>query len=102
MQHHDSPTDWFYGTQRWKRARAAYVKSVGGLCERCLAAGVIVPGEFVHHKQHLTVNNIHDPTIALSFDNMELLCRNCHAAEHNSKRYVIAADGRVHTKAPQV
>ena len=27
-------TDGFYGTRAWKKCRAGYTKSVGGLCER--------------------------------------------------------------------
>lgn len=96
IHHHDSPTDWFYNTQAWKKARAAYKKSVGGLCERCLKAGLVRPGEFVHHKTHLSVNNINDPEITLGFQNMECLCRECHAAEHAKKRYVIDANGFVY------
>lgn len=92
----NSAIDWFYNTQAWKKARAAYKKSQGGLCERCLAAGLIRAGEFVHHKKHLSVDNINDPVVTLGFDNMELLCRDCHAAEHSKKRYVVDANGFVH------
>ena len=89
----------FYNTQRWKDTRKAYRKSVGGLCERCLKCGVIRPGRFVHHKIHLTDDNFNDPALALSFDNLELLCVDCHAAEHDSHRYVIDANGNCITKA---
>lgn len=89
-------TDKFYGTMAWKRTRDAYVKSVGGLCERCLKSGLIRAGEFVHHKTHLNGENVMDPEVTLSFDNLELLCRDCHAAEHAKRRYVVDADGFVH------
>ena len=36
----------------------------------------------VHHKTHLTPENINDPEIALGEDNLELLCRDCHAVKH--------------------
>lgn len=32
------------------------------------------PGAIVHHKEHLTPQNINDPDITLSEDNLELLC----------------------------
>jgi 5-methylcytosine-specific restriction endonuclease McrA len=48
-----------------------------GLCVRCGR-----PGEIVHHKIHLTPQNINDPSIALGEDNLELLCRDCHAIVH--------------------
>ena len=88
----------FYGTQKWKDIRRAYRKSVGGLCERCLACGVIRPGKFVHHKIHMTDENMDDPTIALSFDNLELLCIECHAKEHDSHRYTVDVNGGCHCK----
>ena len=87
----------FYKSQGWKRTREAYARSRGGLCERCLAKGKYVPGEIVHHKVHLTPDNINDPTVTLSWDNLELVCRECHAEEHTGipKRYKIDELGRV-------
>ena len=40
--------------------------------------------EIVHHKEHLTPENINTPEIALGEDNLELLCRDCHALAHAS------------------
>ena len=71
-----------YNSRRWKECREAYAKSVGYLCEECLSKGLYTPGEIVHHKIPLTPDNIDDPSIALSFDNLELLCRECHAEKH--------------------
>lgn len=90
-------TDWFYKTTAWKECRDAYAASVGGLCERCYKQGRIVPGEIVHHKKHLTPTNVHDASIALSWDNLECLCRDCHGNEHrkNKKRYKVDELGRV-------
>lgn len=87
----------FYSSEAWNRCRAAYKKSVGGLCENCLKHGFIVPGEIVHHKVHLTPANIETPETALSWENLELLCRECHAAEHGKKRkrFEIDEAGRV-------
>jgi 5-methylcytosine-specific restriction endonuclease McrA len=65
----------------------AYRISKGRLCERCYAKGLIVPGEEVHHKIRLTPENINDPAIALNWDNLELLCKNCHMEEHRAKRW---------------
>ena len=88
----------FYKSQAWKNCRAAYVRKVGGLCEKCLSRGQYVPGDIVHHKTPITPDNIFDPQVTLSFDNLELLCRNCHAEEHGGrpKRYDIdQATGRI-------
>lgn len=86
----------FYHSQSWKQCRAAYAKSAGGLCERCLSKGLCEPGEIVHHKTPLTPDNINNPAIALSWDNLELLCRNCHAEAHGTaRRYRLDELGRV-------
>ena len=92
-------TKGFYKTAAWLRCRDAYIKSVGGLCERCLAKGLIVPGYIVHHKIHLNASNINDPNITLNWDNLEYLCLACHNAHHfgskQEKRYRIDEYGRV-------
>lgn len=87
----------FYKSEAWKKARATYAKSVGGLCERCKAQGIISPGEIVHHITHITPDNITDPNITLNFDNLMLLCRDCHSFMHtgNVKRYKVDGFGRV-------
>lgn len=72
----------FYHSKAWKDTREAYMRSHQSLCEPCLRRGVCKPAAIVHHKVHLTPENISDPSIALSFDNLELVCRDCHAAEH--------------------
>lgn len=67
----------FYNSTAWKNCREAYRKKMCYICERCGAAGVIV-----HHKIRITPATIKDPEVLLSFDNLELLCRSCHQAEH--------------------
>jgi hypothetical protein len=86
----------FYKSKAWKECRAAYMKSVGGLCERCLKEGKYTAGEIVHHKINITPENICDPTVTLNWGNLECVCRLCHAAAHgNVKRYKVDAAGRV-------
>ena len=87
----------FYKSQAWMRTREIYAASRGGLCERCLAKGRYTPGEIVHHKIYLTPENINDPSVTLSWENLELVCRECHAEEHTGiqKRYKIDDTGRV-------
>ena len=53
-----------------------------GLCEPCLRRGEYTPAVIVHHKVHLTPDNINDPSITLDFSNLERVCRDCHAGEH--------------------
>ena len=87
----------FYLSKTWRDCRNAYKRSVGGLCERCIGKGLYVPGEIVHHKIHLTPDNMHDYQILLDWSNLELLCKNCHADVHKriKKRYKIGRDGKV-------
>lgn len=76
----------FYRSNQWRKCRDNYWKKKKGLCERCLAKGIITPGEEVHHKKRLTVNNINDPTITTNENNLELLCADCHHSEHKGDR----------------
>ena len=87
----------FYKSKTWQKTRDAYMRKVGGLCEECWRRGIVKPGEIVHHKTHVTPENINDPNITLSFDNLELLCRDCHGKEHDDKkrRYKLDEMGRV-------
>ena len=89
----------FYKTKLWQDCRRSYIKKVGGLCEICLANGIIKHGDTVHHKIHLTAANMTDPQITLNFDNLQLVCRDCHAKIHHKtqKRYKVADDGRILT-----
>jgi 5-methylcytosine-specific restriction endonuclease McrA len=89
-------TKWLYSSPAWKRVRKEYYERVGGLCEDCLARGIITPGDEVHHKIFITPANMHDPSIALNPDNLVLLCKQCHAKRHGHvKRYKVSPDGRV-------
>lgn len=95
-------TKVFYATQAWKDTRRNYIKSVGGLCERCLAKGIIEPAEIIHHKIPLTVDNVSDVNISLGWNNLQALCRKCHAevhdemyAERSGRRYKIDENGKV-------
>lgn len=86
----------FYKSQAWKRCRANYIRSRDGLCERCLAAGIYKPGKVVHHRVHLTDDNVSNPTVSLNPENLELLCQDCHNAEHHStvqRRFRFGVDG---------
>ena len=87
----------FYKSKTWQRTRDAYAKSKRGLCERCLSEGRITPGEIVHHKVHLSPENINDPNVSLCWDNLELVCRDCHAQLHDARkrRYKVDCYGRV-------
>ena len=87
----------FYSSGAWKNTREAYAKSKRNLCEICLSKGLYKPGEIVHHKVMLTPENIDDPTVTLNWQNLQLVCRDCHAEIHDrrQRRYKIDELGRV-------
>lgn len=89
----------FYKSAAWEKCRAGYISYVGGLCERCLAKGYYNAGVIVHHKIHLTPDNIEIPEITLSYNNLELLCLECHNREHFKgkfeRRYIVDALGHI-------
>ena len=88
-----------YKSKAWQRTREAYAASVGRLCEDCLDAGIYNIGEIVHHRVEITPDNIDNPDITLNWDNLRLVCRDCHAKAHGStKRFKVDAFGRVTTK----
>ncbi|WP_078434242.1 HNH endonuclease [Metabacillus halosaccharovorans] len=77
----------FYQSTAWKKCRKSYFNLKHGLCERCQGTGKIV-----HHKLYITPQNINDPDITLNFNNLELLCQDCHNKEHHDK-YSPVVDG---------
>ena len=87
----------FYNSPAWKQTRRAYAKSVGGLCEPCLKQGLFNAGVIVHHKVILTPDNIGNPDATLNWNNLELVCRDCHAKYHDrrQRRYKLDDLGRV-------
>lgn len=94
----------FYNSKAWKRCRANYRQSVGGLCEDCLAKGIYTPGEIVHHIEHVTMENVTNPEVTLNPKNLRLVCMKCHADEHpelygrkRARRYIVE-DGKVKIK----
>ena len=91
----------FYHSKAWRDTQAAYMASQHYVCERC--GGV---ARIVHHKTYITPQNINDPSITLAWTNLEALCMDCHAREHqrtHAPRNGIAFDenGNV-IKAPNV
>lgn len=87
----------FYNSPAWKTTREEYKRSVGGLCELCWSEGIVKAGEIVHHKTELTPENITDENTALGWNNLQLVCRECHAKIHDrrQKRYRVDELGRV-------
>lgn len=70
----------FYKSKAWMKCRASFIVSKFNICERCHGVGKIV-----HHKIILTPKNINDTNITLNWNNLELLCQDCHNKEHMSE-----------------
>lgn len=72
----------FYNSKKWKVKRKEVFNRNFGLCEYCNNTG-----EEVHHKIALTIENINDVDITLGDDNLVLLCKDCHFAQHKSTNF---------------
>lgn len=65
----------FYKTQAWKDARALSMAKHYGLCQDCLAKGIVKQADMVHH-----IKALRDyPELALTQSNLRPLCNKCHA-----------------------
>lgn len=89
-----------YNSTAWKNCRREYAKSKGNLCEVCLSKGIYKGGEIVHHRVILTPENVDDPNVTLNWDNLQLVCRDCHATIHDARkrRYKFDEMGRLTTR----
>ena len=89
----------FYNSDAWRACREGFLQSKGYLCERCSTPDNPVVAKIAHHKIYLTKENINNPYIALSWDNLEALCQDCHNKEHHrgerKKRYSFDANGNL-------
>lgn len=89
----------FYNSEEWRACRDGFLKSKGYLCERCSTPSDPVVAKIAHHKTYLTKQNINDPAIALSWDNLEALCQDCHNKEHHRnddrRRYAFDEEGNL-------
>ena len=73
----------FYSSKAWQDCRNEYAKRRHYLCEDCLQRGIYKPGVIVHHVIELDPVTIECPEISLCSDNLRLLCRDCHAKQHD-------------------
>ena len=71
----------FYRSDLWAKTREYILLRDAYLCQICGA-----PAEEVHHKIHLTPQNIMDPKVSVNPDNLVSLCRDCHFAQHKADK----------------
>ena len=74
-----------YQDVRWQRLRVAYLAD-HPLCEECLANGVTREAVDVHHVvSFMSAEGVERIELALNYDNLRALCKECHQAEHNKR-----------------
>ena len=80
----------FYNSTRWRKCAKAFAQSKLFICEMCHnQTSEKIDGDqryIVHHKVPLTPNNIDDPYITCGWDNLMLLCIECHNKIHSKER----------------
>lgn len=74
-----SPSARGYGA-RWRRLRRLKLNR-DPLCERCLAAGCVEQAALVHHTEPISGGGKKLPAL----EDLESLCRPCHAAVHKEE-----------------
>ena len=87
----------FYSSKQWKDVRRFTLRRDLYTCQQCFTNRA----SEVHHVIELTPENINDPMITLSLDNLESLCHNCHTKETKGcdgdirQGYIFDDDGQV-------
>lgn len=90
----------FYSSKAWLKCRNAVIADWlardGALyCSEC-GKEILGAGEAIlHHVTPLNENTVGDPDIALNPDNLTIVCRDCHNAEHE-KGAAISREKRVY------
>lgn len=74
----------FYHSMKWLLCRSAFLANKHHTCERCGGLGWIV-----HHKEPITPENVNDPNVTLNWDNLQVLCLDCHNAIHHGSNSCI-------------
>lgn len=69
----------FYNSKLWKQTRENILRRDSYLCVICGSAA-----EEVHHKEHLTPENINNPAISINESNLISLCGDCHKRIHSA------------------
>lgn len=72
----------FYHSKAWLNVRGLVMERSHGLCERCMAKGVVKPADVVHHTVPLSVENMNDPSVSLNPEKLMALCHDCHTEVH--------------------
>ena len=74
-----------YNSKRWRKNAKAFAESKHWICEQCGRSIGGSSGRYiVHHREHLTQSNVTDDYIVYGWDNLQLLCLDCHNSVHGT------------------
>jgi 5-methylcytosine-specific restriction protein A len=68
----------------WEKVRIAALERDKYLCLHCLAKGIATPAKDVDHIRSIS----QAPELRLDIDNLQSLCRTCHAKKTTSERQI--------------
>jgi len=71
----------FYNSKAWRNLSKRYALSKNYICEECRKKGILKKGTQVHH----IVPIDQDWDKRLDWDNLQLLCTECHNEKHKSR-----------------
>ena len=71
----------FYKSKEWDKVRNYVLMRDKYKCVICGR-----PAQEVHHKEHLSPDNIWDVTVTLNPDNLISLCKDCHFEQHKQDK----------------
>ena len=77
-QHSPYGIKGFYRTYQWKKKRLHILARDKGACQECRKRGRYTKAVLVHHIKHLQ----DAPGLALTDDNLESVCKDCHEKLH--------------------
>ena len=70
-----------YNTTVWRKLRMSYMKE-HPVCEECIKNGKVTAADSIHHKKSPFKGNEVNWNLFLDPDNLESICRECHAKVH--------------------
>lgn len=79
-----------YNTTVWRKLRLAYMKE-HPVCEECLKNGKVTAADSIHHVKSPFTGNTVNWTLFLDPENLEAICRECHARVHAEESGHISA-----------
>lgn len=77
----------FYASNKWTTLRLNLINERGITCEMCKERVADTSKLIGHHKIELTLDNVHDYSISLNPEMVELICFDCHNKVHKRFGY---------------